>query len=246
MLETDKAAYTGGYSTFLSTPGNVAARDSLDLFSADLDDACKARNYEIRQPNIPTAPLNRDVAAQTSKERSRYLEEMQKVMKKLKDPMDKKVRKLFKSEGVKYKRGKYKTVTRVLEKARLCYDQDLRRITDFERRSMVCETFEQMESLLRDLNQLLTLIRVKNRFAKSNKHAKATAGYRDLQVLAYLPGTTFIVEFQFHLRPLFDIKSSTIDTQDATGKTGHERYVEFREIKEGLKMVYPELNYLWD
>ena len=34
--------------------------------------------------------------------------------------------------------------------------------------------------------------------------------------------------------------------KDGNGKTGHDRYVEFREIKEGLKMAYPALKHLWD
>ena len=147
--------------------------------------------------------------------------------------------------GRKYQRGKYKKRARVLEKARLCYGGDIQRITDFERRTIICKSLGEIESMVREMNGAMTFIRVKNRFANENRTAKETGGYRDFQVLGYIPGSLFVVEFQFHLETLHDVKSKAEGMKDADGKDGHDRYVEFRTIKEGLRKLFPNLD-LWN
>ena len=69
------------------------------------------------------------------------------------------------------------------------------------------------------MESALTIIRIKNRFDKSN-NAKATASYRDLQMLCYIPGTEMLFEVQLHLRCIHDLKEEAASKVSPDGRTG--------------------------
>ena len=114
----------------------------------------------------------------------------------------------------------------------------VQRITDYERRSGVCPTFREIMAAIREIVAAgFVVLRIKNRFAKSNKTAVDTGGYRDLRLLVYVVDTKLLLEIQLHLECMYKLKTSVSQNKDANGKTGHERYVEFRQLKEGAKLL---------
>ena len=95
---------------------------------------------------------------------------------------------------------------------------------------------------------LFNIVRIKNRFARKNKEARETAGYRDLQVVARIPPEGVLLELQFHLEAIYDLKSKVADSQGENGQTGHERYVLFRQIieeAEGLDRIFLDAGMEW-
>ena len=46
-----------------------------------------------------------------------------------------------------------------------------------------------------------------------------------------------LMELQLHLRPIHDLKSKVGASKNATGQTGHQRYILFRNIKENAEYV---------
>ena len=48
----------------------------------------------------------------------------------------------------------------------------------------------------------------------------------------YVKGTKLLMELQLHHRKIYDLKTKVAEARDASGKTGHQRYIEFRTIKE--------------
>ena len=82
----------------------------------------------------------------------------------------------------------------------------------------------------------MVFFRVKNRFAE-DYDAAPIGGYRDLQLLVYVKGTKLLLEVQLHLECMYKLKTSVAQNKDADGKTGHERYVEFRQLKEGAELL---------
>jgi hypothetical protein len=128
--------------------------------------------------------------------------------------------------------GPPKKDKRSLEKARLSYADDFSRLKDLRRASIVCPSMAGIVLLCQDLAvSNLQLLRVKNRFDRKYE-AEQSAGYRDLQFNVQVPGTGLVWELQVHVAAIEALKTKTRDESDATGRTGHLRYVWFRQIKE--------------
>ena len=70
--------------------------------------------------------------------------------------------------------GPDKSDARLLEKAKLSYQNDLTRVTDYKRKGFVCDGFAQMTKLLQGINREFEVLRIKDRFAE--KEAKNTGG----------------------------------------------------------------------
>ena len=84
--------------------------------------------------------------------------------------------------GGRVEKGPPKDNERLFNKARLSYADDLQRVTDYERRSVVCQSFPQLIQVLKAINLDFKIVRIKNRFAKTNEVAKDTGAYRDCQL----------------------------------------------------------------
>ena len=139
-------------------------------------------------------------------------------------------------KGVNYEIGPQKDDVRLFEKARLSYKSNLRRVTDYERRSFVCTTFGGALEVFNCLVGSVNIIRIKNRFAKCNVDAKDSGGYRDLQVVVKLDNE-FMVEIQLHLTIFHDLKTKVAGQKNNEGKTGHDRYKTFRQLKEQADFI---------
>ena len=48
----------------------------------------------------------------------------------------------------------------------------------------------------------------------------------------YVKGTKLLMELQLHHRQIYDLKTKVSETKDASGETGHQRYIRFRTIVE--------------
>ena len=64
----------------------------------------------------------------------------------------------------------------------------------FERRSLVCANFNVVLAVLSVLAMVMSIVRMKNRFAKINRTAKEPGGHRDIQVLIRLLRSGNLVE----------------------------------------------------
>jgi hypothetical protein len=127
---------------------------------------------------------------------------------------------------------------RLFEKARLCYKGDIRRVTDYDRRSFICSNLTEIADVTREIEEELgPILRSKNRFARANRTAASTAGYRDCQLLVRAKGTDALLEIQLHLATLYDIKSKVAEAVDSEFRTGHERYIEYRALKEKAMLL---------
>ena len=104
-------------------------------------------------------------------------------------------------------------------------------MTDYERRSFVCTSFGVLLEVLKRLPNSVTILRIKNRFAKCNVDAKDSGGYRDLQLVVRLDSGV-IVELQLHLTIFHDLKTKVAGLENSEGQTGHARYIAFRQLKE--------------
>ena len=82
----------------------------------------------------------------------------------------------------------------------------------------------------------VTIVRAKNRFHRKFNAANECAGYRDLQFNVLVDGTELIWELQVHLEEIEIMKTKLTAETDETGRTGHQRYVAFRAIRERLLM----------
>eukprot|EP00035_Acanthoeca_spectabilis_P006576 m.126374 g.126374 ORF g.126374 m.126374 type:complete len:235 (-) comp13568_c2_seq2:129-833(-) len=137
--------------------------------------------------------------------------------------------------------GPQKKSERLFEKARIAYDGDLRRVTDYERRSFVCGTFAEAATVTKRIGDGFEVLRMKKRFSAKNRSAKdrlkESGGYHDLQFVVRVPETDLLLEVQVHLAVFYDVKTSLATTQDADGRSGHERYVEFRGIQEEAEYI---------
>ena len=101
----------------------------------------------------------------------------------------------------------------------------------------MCETFDILTKTLLEIDAKYKIVRVKNRFSRSNRTAKETAGYRDCQILICLEPSGMLLEVQLHLTAIHDLKTKVSTSKDETGRTGHERYIEFRTIKEKADLL---------
>ena len=137
-----------------------------------------------------------------------------------------------KSNNADYETGPVKSDERWIEKARIAYGNELRRVTDVERRSIVCVNFDDLLVALKLIDEEFIIIRIKNRFELGNAAAKDTAAYRDCQLLCYAKGTKMMFEVQLHLDCIYELKSEIALKKGPDGRTGHQRYTEFRLLKE--------------
>jgi hypothetical protein len=140
--------------------------------------------------------------------------------------------------NVVFKVGDPKSDVRWGEKARRSYNFNLRRMTDIERRSFVCENFDEIGMVLELIAQDFQIIRIKNRFAESNSAAKDTAAYRDCQVVCYALKTKMMFEIQLHLDCIFQLKDEIAVKTGPDGRTGHENYIRFRVLKESADLAW--------
>ncbi len=95
----------------------------------------------------------------------------------------------------------------------------------------MCTSFGGLLEVLKRLPSSVTIIRIKNRFAKSNVDAKDSGGYRDLQLVVRLESGV-LVELQLHLAIFYDLKTEVAGQENSEGQTGHARYIAFRQLKE--------------
>ena len=132
--------------------------------------------------------------------------------------------------GLVFKPGPAKLNKRCYEKARLCYNGDLSRLSDLRRASVLCPTVAALLELLRALSVTagIEILRVKNRFSRDYDATSESGGYRDLQLNVRVGGTGLIWELQLHLEVIEELKKST-------GTSGHARYVIFRAMLERIK-----------
>jgi len=132
--------------------------------------------------------------------------------------------------------GPRKSDERIFEKARVSYANDLQRITDFQRGTIVCSSFELVSAAFETLCRDIHVVKVKNRFATANQTAKDSGGYRDLQLVLMVGPPGLLLEVQVHLAQFHALKMRVAQEEDPlTGATGHERYVQFRTLKELAK-----------
>lgn len=138
--------------------------------------------------------------------------------------------------GAEFKKGPNKTVNRCMEKSTLAYHGDYSLLKDLRRASVVCFDIEGVVNFvkrLRDDPELSKcILRSKNRFALGYKAKEESLGYRDLQFSMQVPGTRLIWELQIHVAKIEAIKSKLSDEPDEAGRTGHARYVAYRDIYE--------------
>ena len=127
---------------------------------------------------------------------------------------------------------------RVMSKARTAYENDVSRLTDMERLALIFGNFNDMQTALQKIMSAYTLIRIKNRFAKANANAKETAAYRDCQLLLEVRGTKLQFEVQLHIDVIHALKDEVATKLGPDGRTGHDRYIEFRNLKEAAVAEY--------
>lgn len=164
---------------------------------------------------------------------SRYMVEAKKQFQLHMPDTDKMLQSYAAECNAIFEKGSPKGKERWLEKARVSYENMLRRVTDIVRRSLIFDNFNDMCRALQMIDESgIVIIRIKNRFDKKNSTAKDTGAYRDVQLLCFAVGTKMMFEVQLHLRCIHDLKEANAEKVDAQGRTGHERYIEFRQIKE--------------
>jgi len=144
--------------------------------------------------------------------------------------VDRKLQQIAAKCGGSFEAGPSKSNARLLEKATLSYKDNVRRVTDIERRSMIFGSFGKMAKAVQQTAADFTVARIKNRFKSDG--AKQTAGYRDCQVLVLIPGSELLLELQFHISDIHDLKSKVATTMDKEGESGHDRYIRFRALME--------------
>ena len=83
-----------------------------------------------------------------------------------------------------------------MEKVQLAYRNDYSQLKDLRRATIVCPTVGDIVKLLQVLRSRLTLLRVKNRFARRFDANNLSAGYRDIQFNVQVPGTKLVWELQ--------------------------------------------------
>ena len=144
--------------------------------------------------------------------------------------------------GCKLIVGPFKKEKRAVEKVRLAYDGDFSLVKDCFRVSIIGDTVAGLLAAAEALvapGCALRVVRVKNRLSQKYDADTLSAGYRDLQFVATIPGdSNLLVEVQLHLRPFFEHKTEAAAAADASGKTGHQRYIAWRERKEREKFKF--------
>ena len=132
--------------------------------------------------------------------------------------------------------GPPKDDLRAMEKARLAYGGRYDLLKDLRRASIACANIPAVRDIVEFLADFeksgLQVIRVKNRFDRSYDVNRESAGYRDLQLILLVPDTGLIWELQVHLEDIEKLRTDLRDQIDSTGRTGHQRYIAFRSIRD--------------
>lgn len=120
-----------------------------------------------------------------------------------------------------------KSYQRAAQKVQAKFNGDASQLTDIARASVVANDVKSLLSSYQQLRQHTEIVQLKNRFA----HPKVS-GYRDLNVLVKLPESQMVVEVQFHLNDIAQIKS------------GPEHYVyeQIQQIESQAKATSRHLN----
>ncbi|MGI2168854.1 RelA/SpoT domain-containing protein [Shewanella sp. MF05960] len=95
-----------------------------------------------------------------------------------------------------------KSYARAAQKVQLKFNGDASQLTDIARASVVAKDVSSLLVSFEQLRQHTDIVQLKNRFATPK-----TSGYRDLNVLVKLPQSQMVVEVQFHLNDIAEIKS---------------------------------------
>lgn len=95
-----------------------------------------------------------------------------------------------------------KSYQRAAQKVQLKFNGDASQLTDIARASVVANDVNSLLTSYQLLRQSTNVVQLKNRFAEPK-----TSGYRDLNVLVKLPQSQMVVEVQFHLNDIAEIKS---------------------------------------
>ena len=181
--------------------------------------------HELLQPLPKGVNLKKKPALFMLKTRQGFRKAMIKV--------DKLLQKMAELSNAMLEKGPEKNDKRWINKAKISYHNNLRRVTDIARRCLICENFDDLCRLVEMLrDSAFVIVRIKNRFKKGNDLAEDTASYRDCQLVCFIPGTKMLFEIQLHLRCIYDVKAAATNETGADGRTGHQKYIVFRDIKE--------------
>jgi hypothetical protein len=256
VIDEDIQRYYTTYTKYLLTPGNVKGRNDLDAavaayasqmsFGTTKDAVCwkLEGGGDLQQPDgSGLLGGSNDGASEEQKaeHREQYAEVIRKALRPVVEKMDGVFQDIASAVGAKYERGPPKGNPRLFQKARMSYKNNLRRITDFERGSFVCVDFDTMVVVFEAVTKVVKTVRIKNRFSKGNREATESGGYRDLQLVALLDGG-LLLEIQIHLTTFHDLKTMVAKDTDQGGQNGHQRYVQFRQLKE--RAEFTRQNYL--
>jgi hypothetical protein len=168
-----------------------------------------------------------------------YLELLKMEFEEVDDTIYREARAVAEAMGLQFHEGPHKKDDRAMEKARLAYQGRYDLLKDLRRASIVCPNIATVCNVVEYVADFsksgLQVVRIKNRFARNYDANKESAGYRDLQFNVLVPNTKLIWELQVHLKDVEALKSNLRDQSDRSGLSGHQRYVEFRTIRERIK-----------
>jgi len=120
-----------------------------------------------------------------------------------------------------------KSYQRAAQKAQLKFNGDASQLTDIARASVIANDVKSLLSSYQKLSQYTEIVQLKNRFAQPKM-----SGYRDLNVLVKLPASQMVVEVQFHLNDIAEIKSGP----------EHQVYEQIQQIEVQAKATSRQLN----
>jgi ppGpp synthetase/RelA/SpoT-type nucleotidyltranferase len=120
-----------------------------------------------------------------------------------------------------------KSYQRAAQKVQAKFNGDASQLTDIARASVVANDVKSLLSSYHQLRQHTEIVQLKNRFSRPKM-----SGYRDLNVLVKLPASQMVVEVQFHLNDIADIKSGP----------EHHIYEHIQQIESQAKATSRRLN----
>ena len=227
IVRQDEVQYHTLYAKLIASGDTAKQRDKLDEVANGISSKCKDK--QVLQPKF-------DGIDETS-QKGKYIQQIWKKFDALSDDMELVFESISSETGSTFQPGPNKKIERIFEKANLSYSGNLRRVTDYKRVTFICETFNTLSATLRVIDGKFEIVRVKNRFSKKNRTAKETGGYRDCQILVRLLPSGLLLEVQLHLLAIHDLKTKIGTSENESGRTGHERYIEFRTLKEKADLL---------
>ncbi len=201
----------------------LSAISNLEIFVSTLQSNLPG---SVRQPAITSAGRGQlDVFS------VEYYKELEAQFRSSNNLFEGSMRAVSRFPTCTFKIGPNKKPARAMEKASLAYNKDYSQLKDLRRACVLCPDIDTILKCARALSQKVNIVRVKNRFSTTFSAKDESAGYRDLQ-LNILHDTGLVWELQLHLFASEKLKSDSAEVRDALGRTGHQRYVAWREIKE--------------